>query len=142
MFFIITKRLWKIFTQTVYIFVQKPWTTASERKSAADIFLCWRPKKIPNRICHNNAGTEIRAKAIIFYNFYRYFDTRHPTNYIVVKPSKMLWKIFSTFCAKTVKIVQLLLNIFCIETVKENVQLIFFMLRQMCGCFWKHFNVF
>ena len=33
-------------------------------------------------------------------------------------------KIFSTFCAETVKIVQLLLNIFCVEI--ENVQLIFF----------------
>ena len=49
-----------------------------------------------------------------------------------------LWKIFNTKCVyfvqKPWKFVRLLL--------KENVQLIFFMLRQMCGCFWKHFDVF
>ena len=66
-------------------------------------------------------------------------------------PSKMffiiiesLWKIFSIFCAETVKNLRS-----CSWTYffgdcfrKKNVQLIFFMLRQMCGCFWKHFNFF
>ena len=44
--------------------------TASERKCAADIFYVEDARKFPNRICHNNAGTEIRTKTVIFNMFF------------------------------------------------------------------------
>ena len=49
---------------------EKICATASERKCAADIFYVEDARKFPNRICHNNAGTEIRTKTVIFNMFF------------------------------------------------------------------------
>ena len=86
MFFIIIGRLWKnlqyilcrnredLSAVSKYIFVQKPW-----KKMCSWYFLCWRLKKIPNRICQHNRislGHGSLSQAIIFNTFLSLFWCR------------------------------------------------------------------
>ena len=56
-------------------FVQKLWTTASEKKMCSSFwiyFLCWRPKEIPGQFSNDYIWccTRMGAKAIILYMFF------------------------------------------------------------------------
>ena len=131
----------KIFTQNVYILCSCFWiyfcaenredcATASERKMYGWYFFMLRHKEIPDRICQDNAGTEICTKAIIFNMFLSLFW--YPAFNELHCPSKMffiiierLWKIFTQciyFVQKPWK--NLCDVLFLCRT--ENVQLIFF----------------
>ena len=143
MFFITIERLWKsshkvcIFCAEIVknlcscfwtYFVQRPWTTASEKKISSWYFLCLSSKEIPDRTCQHNRialGYGSMSQAIIFNMFFIViFDTWHLARITLLLNHQRCYE------KSSVHFVQLLLNIFCAETVsdcfwKKNVQLIF-----------------
>ena len=144
MFFIIME---KGYEKSSLHFVQKPWRFVQLllnifcAKTVNDCIwkkMC-RPTEIPNRITTIQVRRSVPKQSFLISFFLLFWCPA--SNELTLSIKDVMKNLQYILCRNRKDLCSCFWIYFCAETVKENVQLIFFMLRQMCGCFCKH-NVF